>query len=220
MPMRSFATCLPGLLGVALAACSGNITEDGFTGGTGPGGNPPGSDPGPGTGPDNGNPGSDLQTPPGCMVPASWGDLGDLGRGDALLIDDMGQQAHVLRAPLNTTVKLVVGLWQGYAPFAQAAATPGTYPIDGANTDPDNCGVCVGLTIGADGTDGTYVARSGTVTIDELGGAGGRLTGSVRDVVLIERVQTGPNTPPSEGSCQSAITNAQFAVTVSAAPPS
>jgi len=80
---------------------------------------------------------------------------------------------------------LQVELWDDRGVFAGDVGTPGSFTIEGAETDPDTCGVCVFL-IGehlSDGSVATFLAQSGTVTIDQLSGT---MSGSVSDLSFTE----------------------------------
>jgi len=97
------------------------------------------------------------------------------------------RQVHRMFAAIDGTETglLQVELWDDRGVFAGAIGTTGTFTIEGAETDPDTCGVCVFL-IGehlSDGSVATFLAQSGTVTIDQLSGT---MSGSVADLTFTE----------------------------------
>lgn len=90
--------------------------------------------------------------------------------------------------------RMFVTLHQGMGVFA-GAVEPGTYVIEGDETDFSWCGACVYLAVDDGDTPSTqYMARSGKVTIDSVGA---EVHGEITAVELrqIEHVYSGPECP-------------------------
>ena len=122
-----------------------------------------------------------------CGVAANQGDLGTLtGFAGSQTQTTMttARVSWVGSATPDTATQakpdvVYIELWDGYGPFANTTAKPGTYTISGAETDWDTCGVCV-LTLAdvdANGNATKYLmATAGTVTVTSVGTATGQTT--------------------------------------------
>lgn len=109
---------------------------------------------------------------------------------------------------LDDTIPDVISLelYAGFGPFADAPIAPGTYPIERQYRD---CGVCV--LIYADFDDGatsqTYLARSGSVTLTEVGE---RLIGTINSPQFEQvKIDDDLNSQP-EGTCAASMTSLTF----------
>lgn len=106
-----------------------------------------------------------------------------------------------------------IQLWSGFGAFSEEVA-PGTYPIQGPDTDLNDCGLCA-LIFGDLATNGStsmvLVAQNGTITIDaielELGAS---FRGSVEQIEY-RQVNTGG---VIEGGCGLTVSNINFDVTL------
>ena len=111
---------------------------------------------------------------------------------------------------------LTIELWDDFGPFADSQLAAGEFSIEGDDTSPDDCGVCVGLLAGfGDGdetNDRRYFASAGTVVVDSAGTRAaneitGSFTGRLSGVTLTELDESGA---PVEGGCSTTIEEAAW----------
>jgi hypothetical protein len=115
---------------------------------------------------------------------------------------------------------LVVEMWDGYGPFEDTQLAAGEFAIEGVNTSPDDCGVCVDLvaTLGDqdETNDKRYFATGGSVVVTSTGTREGNeitgnFSGSMTGVTLAELDDTGV---PLEGGCTTTIEAASWDVPI------
>lgn len=188
--------------------------------------------PGGGGGPDAG------VTPPAatCLVPASFGDVGALTNGSAVVIpQDAAQPAGKKIVLFNVAFTdpatpsappdiLHLEFWDGLGVFA-AGFKPGTFTIAGDEADFFRCSTCV--VVAADFAEAsntparTYMAKGGTVTltaIDPTAGTG-KLTGSIAGVSFGGVDVSGTTQLALTDGCTTAVSNMTFDLTVVAPTP-
>ncbi|HKE15398.1 MAG TPA: hypothetical protein VKB80_11055 [Kofleriaceae bacterium] len=112
---------------------------------------------------------------------------------------------------------LTIELWDDYGPFAGSQLAAGEFSIEGDDTTPQDCGVCVSLLAGFgdddESNDVRYFAGAGTVTVDSAGTRAGNeitgnFTGSLSGVTLTELdPESGA---PVEGGCTTTIDEAAW----------
>lgn len=108
-----------------------------------------------------------------------------------------------------------IQLWGGFGVFADAVG-PGTYPIEGTETNLNDCGLCA-LVFGDMAANGStnmvLVAQSGTFTIDAVNLEAGASFRGTAPVVEYRQVNSGGVIPDG---CGLTITNIDFDVTLDA----
>ncbi|HTE51073.1 MAG TPA: hypothetical protein VK698_09415 [Kofleriaceae bacterium] len=119
-----------------------------------------------------------------------------------------------------------VQLWDGFGVFNRLGdgdarrVVPGTYALTEEDAVIESCGICLLLIAGVnpdeDTIDRFYLATSGNVTVDSIGGVGETLAGSASDVVL--REVDGETLAPVQGGCAANIASFEFSAAVEAAP--
>jgi hypothetical protein len=133
---------------------------------------PGGDDGDDGVTPDAGN------QPRVCSLPETTADAGDLAALMAQQCNVPGTQGtrkwYRVAATLPGSMDYVqIELWDGRGAFTGGAVAVGTYPITGAELNPDTCGVCVrGLGDKGAGSQTEYFATSGQVQVTAVGGNG------------------------------------------------
>lgn len=162
-----------------------------------------------------------------CGVATMQGDLGTLA-GTAQAAIQQGTTNQTVRwisAPIPATAMdarpdyVQVELWDGYGPFAQGVAQPGTYTIAGNNADYRTCGVCVvifaDVDVMTDNATRLLVASSGSVVVRAAGSAAGQMLDV--DVTAVSFVEADLETsapvanPPD---CASPIAHVALASTI------
>ncbi len=119
--------------------------------------------------------------------------------------EDPGSQAvRTLSGRFGEVDSIEVQLYDGYGAFSESSAAPGSYPIDGADADPAQCGVCVYLYLSQGDAVHTYLATSGLV---ELESVDGNLTGSAVSLEL-EELATFTSLEPD--GCEASIDDISF----------
>jgi hypothetical protein len=134
--------------------------------------------------------------PDGCLdqVPDDWGDNGPLSEsqfefeGDYLYYADMVPDTERFQ-------RLFISLHPDMGVFAGGAVVPGTYVLEGMETDYAWCGACVYLAVDDDGSAPSvlYMAQTGKLTIDSV--AGGEIHGTLESAELtqIDLAFSGPS---------------------------
>jgi hypothetical protein len=133
--------------------------------------------------------------PPTCEY-GDWGHRPDAAAGRTVEGDRVISYAdlhHDTDAQLLDY--LLVTLWEGYGAMSGGSA-PGTYVIEGDETNIEDCGVCVRLVTDYDTEDDVlsdttqiFMATGGTVTLTEIGTAGsGNFTAEVSDLTFAPMV--------------------------------
>jgi hypothetical protein len=111
---------------------------------------------------------------------------------------------------------LTIELWDGYGPFVDSQLAAGEFSIEGDDTSPQDCGVCVNLIAnfgdGDEANDRRYFASAGNVVVNSAGTRAGNeitgnFTGTMSDVTLTELDENGA---PLEGGCSTTIEQATW----------
>jgi hypothetical protein len=111
---------------------------------------------------------------------------------------------------------LTIELWDGYGPFGDSQLAAGEFNIEGDDTSPQDCGVCVSLiaNFGDDdeANDKRYFAQGGNVVVNSAGTRAGNeitgnFTGTMSDVTLTELGEDGA---PLAAGCSTTIEQATW----------
>jgi hypothetical protein len=175
-------------------------------------------------------------TPPasgGCLVPNSFGDLGSISPGTAVVVPQdktkpTGPQIVLFNVqftdPANPSAKpdiLHFEFWQGLGAFT-AGFRAGTFAVSGDETDFFKCSACAVVAGDFDTTTGipgkTYMASSGSITLTKIDPtvATGKLTGSVTGLHFVDVDVSGQAQVALTDGCSTAVDNLTFDLTVQA----
>jgi hypothetical protein len=178
------------------------------TGGGGPGGDDQGG----------GDDGTTTPDAPGtqrvCSLEMTIPDAGNLAalKSQQCNVPGSGgaQKWYRLSATIAGTTDVVqLELWDGRGPFAAGAVAPGTYPID---TNFATCGVCLrALGDKGEATQKEYFAKSGSVEVTTVGGAGTTFQATITTATFGE---VDANHTQVAGGCSSELARVQVAGTV------
>jgi hypothetical protein len=147
-----------------------------------------------------------------CHVAASY-ELGAIasGTGLALVVSQSnGDPVYLVQFPLGPDPGDPVArveLYTGFGVFDPAVQT-GTFTIEGAETNYQDCGACILLLADFDGTGEArlaYLAQSGTLTVSEF--EPDRFVGSLANVVFAEVDSEGR---PRAGGCTTSLLGASW----------
>lgn len=139
-----------------------------------------------------------------CVVPADYGALTFASTHAGRLADGTVAWLGTLQGGLMSDV-LDIQLVSGNTVFAGGMPMPGTFSLTGAESQTMTCGVCV--VIQASVPRQYFLAQSGTLLVEELGGTmKATLTDATFAHVTID-LATSQSTPADDG-CSTSITSA------------
>ncbi len=175
------------LFGATLAACSADKPGDGSQADAAPGGGLPidaGIFPRADAGPD------------GCLdyVPDDWGSNGPIDESQFSFDGDFTYYADIAPPTEPFFQRLFISLHPDMGVFTGGEVVPGTYIIEGDETDHAWCGACVYLAVEDGETPSTlYQAQTGKLTVDSVGG--GEIHGTLEsaELVQVDIVFSGPS---------------------------
>ena len=163
-----------------------------------------------------------IQAPTACVGLLPSYDLSDATYAGYARARDAGDPMSPTEYGLTTlldqgppTDLFEIQLWEGFGAFS-AEVAPGTFPIQGPETNLNDCGLCA-LVFGDMAANGSttmvLVAQSGTITIDAVAlEAGASFRGSAAQIDY-RQVDSGGVIP---GGCGLTVSNINFDVTLDA----
>jgi hypothetical protein len=149
------------------------------------------------------------------QVPDTWGTPIPVDTNQYSFEGDYTFYADLVPEP-DRFQRLFIGLNAGMGVFQGGAVVPGSYVIEGDETDFSWCGACVYLAVDDDGSAPSvlFMARTGKLTIDSVGA---EIHGSLSsaDLVQIEIAYTGPSCdtepwPCGNNGCSGGLCGLQF----------
>ena len=169
---------------------------------------------------DAGEEDADIILPAGCAGLLSKYDLSDATYTGYARPRDAGDPTSPMVYGITTILDqgpprdvFEIQFWSGFGVFGSEVA-PGSFPITGAETNLNDCGLCAIIfgDLASNGTTNTVlVAQSGTFTVDEIDlQPGARFRGSAPEIQYAQ-VNSGGIVP---NGCSLEVTNIQIDVTL------